>query len=78
VRKAARGHVRRNEHVERGDYSGKTTQDLIEQHVQQRRIPFRRIDGSSSLPARNKILEEFRRDRNIRILMMTTGTGAVW
>jgi SNF2 family DNA or RNA helicase len=59
-------------------FSGWTrTLDLIEQHLQKRKIHFRRIDGASSLPARNKTLEEFRNDNKIRILMMTTGTGAV-
>lgn len=59
-------------------FSGWTrTLDLIEQHLQKRKIHFRRIDGTSSLPARNKTLEEFRKDNKIRILMMTTGTGAV-
>jgi SNF2 family DNA or RNA helicase len=59
-------------------FSGWTrTLDLIEQHLQKRKIHFRRIDGASSLPARNKTLEEFRKDNKIRILMMTTGTGAV-
>lgn len=51
--------------------------DLIEQHLQRRKIHFKRIDGSSSLPAWNKTLEEFRKDSKIRILMMTTGTCAV-
>jgi SNF2 family DNA or RNA helicase len=59
-------------------FSGWTrTLDLIEQHLQKRKINFRRIDGTSSLPARSKTLEEFRKDNKIRILMMTTGTGAV-
>jgi SNF2 family DNA or RNA helicase len=59
-------------------FSGWTrTLDLIEQHLQKRKIHFRRIDGASSLPARNKTLDEFRKDNKIRILMMTTGTGAV-
>ncbi len=58
-------------------FSGWTrTLDLIEQHLQNRKILFRRIDGISSLPARKKPLEEFRKDNKIRILM-TTGTGAV-
>ncbi|KAE8448005.1 hypothetical protein EG329_009928 [Mollisiaceae sp. DMI_Dod_QoI] len=59
-------------------FSGWTrTLDLIEQHLNKENINFRRIDGTSSLPARNKTLEEFRRDSKIQILIMTTGTGAV-
>ncbi|PMD57824.1 uncharacterized protein K444DRAFT_592612 [Hyaloscypha bicolor E] len=59
-------------------FSGWTrTLDLIEQHLKKGNINFRRIDGMSSLPARNKTLEEFRKDSKIRVLIMTTGTGAV-
>jgi SWI/SNF-related matrix-associated actin-dependent regulator of chromatin subfamily A3 len=59
-------------------FSGWTrTLDLIEQHLKKGNINFRRIDGTSSLPARNKTLEEFRKDSKIRVLIMTTGTGAV-
>ncbi|KAF8863171.1 P-loop containing nucleoside triphosphate hydrolase protein [Acephala macrosclerotiorum] len=59
-------------------FSGWTrTLDLIERHLTERSILFKRIDGSSSLPLRNKILNDFRKNSQIRILMMTTGTGAV-
>jgi SWI/SNF-related matrix-associated actin-dependent regulator of chromatin subfamily A3 len=59
-------------------FSGWTrTLDLIEQHLKKGNINFRRIDGTSSLPGRNKTLEEFRKDSKIRVLIMTTGTGAV-
>ncbi len=59
-------------------FSGWTrTLDLIEHHLTDRNVLFRRIDGSSSLSLRSKILNEFRKNSQIRILMMTTGTGAV-
>ncbi|KAN0090617.1 SNF2 family N-terminal domain containing protein [Hyaloscypha variabilis] len=59
-------------------FSGWTrTLDLIEHHLKKSNINFRRIDGTSSLLARNKTLDEFRKDCKIRILIMTTGTGAV-
>lgn len=59
-------------------FSGWTrTLDLVQQNLASRNIFFRRIDGSCGLPLRNKILKEFRNNSKIRILMMTTGTGAV-
>ncbi|RDL38799.1 uncharacterized protein BP5553_03139 [Venustampulla echinocandica] len=58
-------------------FSGWTlTLDLIERHLKDR-VQFQRIDGTTSLPMRNKILNDFRKNSKIRILMMTTGTGAV-
>ncbi|KAK0718017.1 P-loop containing nucleoside triphosphate hydrolase protein, partial [Lasiosphaeria miniovina] len=42
-----------------------------------RRIPFRRIDGSTSTAERIKILTAFRTDPNLAALVMTLGTGAV-
>lgn len=38
---------------------------------------FKRIDGDCSTSKRGKILEDFANDDNLRILIMTTGTGAV-
>jgi SWI/SNF-related matrix-associated actin-dependent regulator of chromatin subfamily A3 len=36
-----------------------------------------RIDGDCSTAKRERILEDFAEDPNLRILIMTTGTGAV-
>ena len=38
---------------------------------------FKRIDGDCPTAKREKILEDFENDNNLRVLIMTTGTGAV-
>jgi SNF2 family DNA or RNA helicase len=38
---------------------------------------FKRIDGDCPTAKREKILEDFANDQNLRVLIMTTGTGAV-
>jgi len=42
-----------------------------------RKIAFVRIDGSQTLVQRKWILEVFQKDSEIKILLMTTGIGAV-
>ncbi|KAE9372536.1 hypothetical protein N431DRAFT_375776 [Stipitochalara longipes BDJ] len=51
--------------------------DLIGIFLKSRNIAFVRIDGSHTLPQRKWILEVFQKDSEIKILLMTTGTGAV-
>jgi SWI/SNF-related matrix-associated actin-dependent regulator of chromatin subfamily A3 len=38
---------------------------------------FKRIDGDCPTSKRERILEDFAHDDNLRVLIMTTGTGAV-
>ena len=40
-------------------------------------MKYARIDGTYSLPQRQKILDHYQIDSDTRILLMTTGTGAV-
>ena len=52
------------------------TLDLIEIHLQQNRIPYLRIDGTTQLNLRQKLLDNFSQKQEYPVLMMTTGTGA--
>jgi SWI/SNF-related matrix-associated actin-dependent regulator of chromatin subfamily A3 len=54
--------------------------DLIQIHLKTSGFApqnFKRIDGDCPTSKRERILEEFANDGDIRILIMTTGTGAV-
>jgi hypothetical protein len=51
--------------------------DLIGIFLKSRDIAFVRIDGSHSLSQRKWILENYQKDPEIKILLMTTGTGAI-
>jgi len=51
--------------------------DLIAQHLSLQQIKYTRIDGTYTLSQRQKILGDFHTDSHTRILLMTTGTGAV-
>lgn len=51
--------------------------DLVAHHLSLQNINFARIDGSYSLSQRQKILDTYESDEQTRILLMTTGTGAV-
>uniref|UniRef100_A0A093VGA7 Putative SWI/SNF-related matrix-associated actin-dependent regulator of chromatin subfamily A member 3-like 1 n=1 Tax=Talaromyces marneffei PM1 TaxID=1077442 RepID=A0A093VGA7_TALMA len=53
------------------------TLDLIGKHLSSANIEYARIDGKTPLSQRQKILDSFDRTRNIPILIMTTGTGAL-
>lgn len=53
------------------------TLDLIESALQNARIIFQRIDGECPTAKREKILDDFAKDPHFRVLIMTTGTGAV-
>ncbi|KAL5431163.1 hypothetical protein PMIN05_009705 [Paraphaeosphaeria minitans] len=53
------------------------TLDLIGSALGHANINFRRIDGECPTAKREKILDEFAQDPSLRILIMTTGTGAV-
>lgn len=51
--------------------------DLVECQLASQNIEFARIDGTFTLPQRQKILEDFDQNSSVRILLMTLGTGAV-
>ncbi|KAF2181727.1 hypothetical protein K469DRAFT_691814 [Zopfia rhizophila CBS 207.26] len=53
------------------------TLNLIQHYLQYACIPFERIDGECPLPRRQKILNNFAKNQSLRVLIMTTGTGAV-
>jgi SNF2 family DNA or RNA helicase len=50
--------------------------DLIAKHLRWHSIPFERIDGECPLLRRQWILNDFERNRDMPVLIMTTGTGA--
>jgi SWI/SNF-related matrix-associated actin-dependent regulator of chromatin subfamily A3 len=45
-------------------------------HLERLKIGFVRIDGDTPLSRRQGILDGFAADKDSRILLMTTGTGA--
>ena len=51
--------------------------DLIERFLRIRQLRFERIDGSCPKTERKRILDNFKKNSNTPILMMTTGIGAV-
>jgi SWI/SNF-related matrix-associated actin-dependent regulator of chromatin subfamily A3 len=54
--------------------------DLIQHYLRKDGLgdeQFQRIDGECPTAKREKILDEFANNPNLRILIMTTGTGAV-
>lgn len=52
------------------------TLDLIGKHLRRARVPFARIDGKTPSGSRQSILDSFDSTRSVRVLIMTTGTGA--
>ncbi|KAH7090598.1 DNA repair protein rad5 [Paraphoma chrysanthemicola] len=55
----------------------KTTLDIVAQMLDEHGMPHCRIHGQIPAPKRSKILLDFERTSNIRILLITLGTGAV-
>jgi SWI/SNF-related matrix-associated actin-dependent regulator of chromatin subfamily A3 len=55
----------------------KKSLDLVAYYFTARGIPLVRIDGSVSLAERRKVLSDFHAKQEIRVLLMTLGTGAV-
>ncbi|KAH7336623.1 SNF2 family N-terminal domain-containing protein [Rhexocercosporidium sp. MPI-PUGE-AT-0058] len=51
--------------------------DLVGRHLTQHNLTFVRIDGTYTLTQRQNILNSFDKEPGTRILLMTTGTGAV-
>jgi len=51
--------------------------DLIEIFLRSRKIPFLRLDGTHSHVQRRVILDRYQTDTEIKILLMTTGTGGI-
>lgn len=54
-----------------------TTLDLVAKYLEKHNIGFERIDGSDDIPHRKRILDKFRHDYGLRVLIMTTGVGAI-
>ncbi len=55
----------------------KKSLDIAGSLFNSRGIPFLRVDGSLSLNERKKVLNDFRDKDNVRVILMTLGTGAV-
>ncbi|KAH7075544.1 DNA repair protein rad5, partial [Paraphoma chrysanthemicola] len=55
----------------------KTTLDIVAQMLDEHGMPHCRIHGQIPAPKRSKILLDFERTSDIRILLITLGTGAV-
>ncbi|KAF2261163.1 hypothetical protein CC78DRAFT_471061 [Lojkania enalia] len=53
------------------------TLDLIQMYLTRSSIDFQRIDGECSTARRERILDDFEKNPELRVLIMTTGTGAV-
>jgi SNF2 family DNA or RNA helicase len=53
------------------------TLDLMQYYLSHIGIYFQRIDGECPTAKREKILDDFAKDPRLRVLIMTTGTGAV-
>jgi hypothetical protein len=51
------------------------TLHLLSKHLEQAEIPHLRIDGGCPLPQRQAKLDQFAKDDEKRVLIMTTGTG---
>jgi SNF2 family DNA or RNA helicase len=55
----------------------KTTLDLIEPLLRSQKMKFVRIDGTFSTPERSVMMAKFKTDPLVKVILMTTGTGAV-
>ena len=55
----------------------KTTLNLLEVMLENAEIPYARIDGATSTIERNRIVKQFQENPDTKLLLMTTGTGAV-
>ena len=53
------------------------TLDLMQYYLRNAGILFQRIDGECATAKRVKILDDFAQIPHLRVLIMTTGTGAV-
>ncbi|TVY27092.1 DNA repair protein RAD5A [Lachnellula hyalina] len=51
--------------------------DLVGRYLTLENIQFDRIDGTYSSAQRHNVLQHYHSDPNVRVLLMTTGTGAV-
>ncbi|KAG4433274.1 hypothetical protein IFR05_011244 [Cadophora sp. M221] len=51
--------------------------DLVGHRLKQKKIDFLRVDGTYTLSQRQTILDDYEKNPTVRILLMTTGTGAV-
>lgn len=51
--------------------------DIAAVMLRQHSISFARVDGSMSTPQRQQALKNFKTSKDVNILLMTIGTGAV-
>lgn len=51
------------------------TLHLLAKHLDEAGIPYLRIDGGCTVPQRQAKLDQFAKDDEKRVLIMTTGTG---
>jgi SWI/SNF-related matrix-associated actin-dependent regulator of chromatin subfamily A3 len=51
--------------------------DLVAHFLSREQIKYARIDGDCTMSQRQKVLDDFDEESDVRILLMTTGTGAV-
>lgn len=54
-----------------------TTLDLIEKGLKEASIPYARFDGSVSSQNRSLVLDNFRREREISVILMTISCASV-
>jgi len=50
--------------------------DLVETHLRDRNIDFRRVDGKVNATSRAAILQDFNDNPSVLVLLLTTGCGA--
>lgn len=53
-----------------------STLDLVGRHLRAEGIDFVRIDGETLMSKRQRLLDQFELESGVRVLLMTTGTGA--
>lgn len=54
-----------------------TTLDLVGWYLEQNQIPYLRVDGEHAFEYRRRTLHRFETDPSVRVLIMTTGVGAL-
>ena len=54
-----------------------TTLDALESALLSHHLPYTRIDGSLSLQQRRVAIDSFKTDLNLRIMLLSFGTGSV-
>jgi len=52
------------------------TLDLVGKHLREAKVAFERVDGETLVSKRQGMIDKFANDAEVRVLLMTTGTGA--